>query len=493
VTTTTKRFKILGSIGSYSVATQVTQVISLIVGVLSRNLLGPLHIGIWSTLKLVLTYSSYTTLGTTSAAGREIPYFLGKKEHKKASDVKDSVLSFGVLVAFFTAVGVAGYALIQRESLTPLLFWGLLFVAPLLVLQRINNVMISLLRAHKLFSLAGKQMMISAVVNLVLVVTLSYYFKLYGFLTAMFLSFVFNIVYITVHHNFHFTLKLSHSLKGLISFGMPLMLIGIVGALLNSIDKILIIRMLGFQAMGVYSVAIMANEFLVRVPNSIGVILIPHFQEKYGERDRVEDVRRYVDYAIYGLFSMMPVLIGLTWIVTPSFVHAVMPQYVEGIGAVKCLILGTFFFAIGMPYADVLVTLKKHLFLFPVTFAAILVAYGLNMLAINGGHGIGGIALATSVTQLLYFLTIFALATYFLKYTPRDMLIMLAHIGVRFLLMLGVLISLDAFVSSPNIFIHIGLQIFIFMAILSPIMIAANQKFGIWNHLKLRFLHKPYN
>jgi O-antigen/teichoic acid export membrane protein len=487
MTTATKKREILGHIGTYSVATQITQVLSLIVAILSRNLLGPLQIGIWSTLKLVLTYSSYTTLGTTAASGREIPYFLGKKDEEAASHVKDSVLSFGLAASVVTAVGVIVYALLQKSILPPALYWGLLFTAALLILQRINNVMISLMRAYKLFTLASHQMVISAVVNLVLVTSLSYFFKLYGFLTAMLLSFIFNIAYIAFRHNFHFSFRLDKSLKGLIAFGFPLMLIGVVSALLNSIDKILIIRMLGFQAMGLYSLAIMANEFLARIPNSIGVILIPHFQEKYGERDSVEDVRRYVDHAIYGLLCIMPILIGITWIVTPAFVRQFMPDYVEGIRAVKFLILGTLFFSIAMPYGDFLVTLKKHLFLFPVTFASIVVAFLLNIAVIQAGYGIVGVALTTTLTQFLYFLMVFSIAARFLNYSFQDVWTTLSRIFLHFGLMTLALLALDQFVSSHDSFIHVGLQLLLFILLHVPIMIALNRKFGVLDHLKERF------
>ena len=151
--------------GWYATAFATTQFVTVLAAILTRRFLGPVQVGVWSLVQIVLSYAEYGTLGVASATPREIPFYVGKGDMPKAVRIKQATLDFTMLMSFFLAAGLAAYAFLSRPRIPGELFVGLLFAAALLILQQLNNVLIVLLRSFKKFELAGKQMFLSAVVN----------------------------------------------------------------------------------------------------------------------------------------------------------------------------------------------------------------------------------------------------------------------------------------------------------------------------------------
>lgn len=483
-----RKKEILHQISSYAFASQITQAISMMVGILTRNFLGPFQMGIWATLQIVLHYASYTALGTTVAISREIPYFIGRRDEESAECTKNVVSTFQILTSFLTAAGVVIYAFVFRGKHLEFLFWGLLSTAAMIVLQRINNLLVGLLRAYKKFGLASRQMVVSALANAVLVISLTYFYKLYGFLAAMILSFVFNIFYILRHERISFRYQLDARIKQCISFGVPLLVLGIMGAFLKSIDKIVIVKMLGFEAAGYYSIALMAMNFMENIPNTVGIIIIPHFEEKFGAVDKAEDLKGFVEKTASGLAHIMPITIGLAWIIAPLFTSLFLPKYIPGIRAAQWLIFGTFFSALSLPYANLVITLNKHLLLFPVSCAAFGFAIASNVLAVRWGWGITGVAFATALTQVLYFTALFLLSARFLyASTPgQKWKIFGIFFGEAFFL-LAFLFGLENILYPQSRWVSTLIQMGVFGVLCVPLIFSLERNFGVLSHVKERW------
>ncbi|MDD5085017.1 MAG: oligosaccharide flippase family protein [Candidatus Omnitrophica bacterium] len=485
-----KKKEILQDVGLYSFAVQVTQLVTTITAILMRNVLGPFQMGIWATLQIVLDYSKYTTLGTSNATTREIPYYLGKKDGRDmAVEIGNQVASFWAITALLTAMGVLVYAYLFRAKLPAVLCWGLVFISVIVILQRLNNLLINMLRAYKQFALNSYQTILSAIVNLALVAALGYKFKFYGVMWAMVLSFVFNSMFILLCYRFNFKFVLNKRLLDLIAYGFPLMFLEIGSSLLRSVDKIIIIKMLGFEAMGFYSVPVMATVFLTKIPDSMVTVMAPHFHGKFGERDNIKDLKGYVDQATFAYYSFMPLIIGISWIITPLFVALVLPEYTRSIFAVKCLILGTFFMALSNPYHMFIIVIKKYMSLFPIMAAIIGLAVGGVVLAITLGFGIGGVAAVMVFISFLNFLFYYVLAGKFL-YSFSESVHMLKHILLRFVFMLALLVCLDVFVRFGTPLLQTSIQLFIFLLANIPFLYMLNKKFEILRHMSPNFGNK---
>jgi len=481
-----KKKEILKQMSIYSSATVLAQVITVCTAILTRYFLGPLQMGVWSILQVVLNYSKYSTLGTTSAASREIPFNHGKGDAERAHEIKNNVFSFTLLTSLFVSVGIFLYAFLRRGQLSEEIFYGLLFLSGLVILQRLNNIFIAFLRAYKEFKLASSQMIFSSMVNAVLVAILTYQFKIYGFMAALCLSLIFNIAYISYFHTFNFVWKIDiKKIKPLVTYGFPLMILGFVHLIVLSIDRIMIAKMIGLEALGLYSIAIMMFNYIAHIPTSIGIVLVPNLNEAYGKRENRRDLAAYLLKSTKGLSVMLPILIGFGWFVMPHLIQFVLPKYVEGILAMKFLILGAFFLALSDPYEQFLITIKKHLTLLKYVVLVCLLAILLNFVAVSEGYGIAGVAIATASAIFFRFVTVFMISSRYL-FSVSEALKAFLLIFLKFTMMMFGLVILDRLFSNP------ALQYGLFVFLYAPAIFKLNREFGLFSLMKEKFLKKSY-
>ena len=470
--------KILGQMTSFSLAVQLTQLITMASGILSRNFLGPTQMGIWATLQLILSYSSYSSLGTSQAIARKVPYYIGKKEGQKAAEIKNLVFSYQTFLAVLTSIGLLAFAFLFKNKLSYALFWGILGAGMLLVLQRINGVQVSVLRAYKEFGIASRLMIWSAVMNLVFIMALAPFFHLYGFIVAMGLSFVFNIVYSARCFDFDFKFKITRQIREVLSFGFPLMVFGVADSFFRSIDKVIVVKMLGFQEMGYYSVAIMFSTFLSQIPNSLGIIMIPHVEEKYGQKESAADLSFYTKKSLEGLSSAMIIITGMAYLAVPSMVYLLMPKYAQGIQAAQYVVLGGYFTAISMPYSTIIVTLKKQIFLLPLIGLNLLMVAFLNVGMIKLGFGIGGVAIGMILSLFFYFLSFHILTNYFFMKAGAGQ-ISLTSSMLRFAYLAVLLTGLEHFFQSSLGAWGVVLRFVFFVIFILPYIFILNRDYHI--------------
>lgn len=407
----TKTKEVFHRAGWYASAFAATQFVTVVAAVLMRRFLGPVQVGVWALVQVILSYAEYLTLGVASAIPREIPFHLGKGEIDQAASMKQNSLNFTMLVTLIASLAMMAYAFWSKSHISPELFWGLLFASALMALQQLNNILIVFLRAYQKFDLAGRQMFFSAIVNALLVAVLSYRFRLFGFMTAMCLSFVFNILYIFYHEKFSFCFRIDfRQIRNLIVYGFPLMILALLGTLLQTLDRMVISKFLGLELLGIYSIAAMTNGFVFSFPNSVGVVLLSSISETFGQNKNRQELRHYLQEADSIFTTLMPVLIGMAWFVVPLAIQAVLPKFTEGITALKFLVLSSFFMAVAQAYGNFIIAIRKQAGLFPVAgitlISQVIVTY--FVLARNGG--IEGVAIAQTLAYGINFTLLFFLS-----------------------------------------------------------------------------------
>lgn len=399
------------SAGSYSLASALAQGVSLCAALLARRFLGPSQSGVWAVFQVVLGYSNYSTLGVTEAVTREIPFYLGKNDPVRCDAIKNQVFSFVLLTSILVAGGLVVYALSLRGGVSSEIFYGLLGTSALVLLNRFNNLLIALLRAYMYFDVASRQAVAASLINAVLMATLSYHFRIYGFMWAMGLSFVFNILFILGHRKFTFRICFdANRIKELILFGAPLMSIGFINTIFLSADKIMIGRYLGLAELGLYGLAFMGAQYLGTFPNSVAIVLVSHLHKRFASRQTAESLKDHLQGAVLLFSSMMPCLIALAFFLMPYIIISYLPSFQSCIPAARTLLLCSFFSAIQQPYSDFSVAVRDNRQLLVLYAVFCPVVFALDWLAIRGGFGIAGVAIATFAAVYMRFVAGFVLA-----------------------------------------------------------------------------------
>ncbi|HNX68444.1 MAG TPA: oligosaccharide flippase family protein [Candidatus Omnitrophota bacterium] len=475
--------KVIHQAGWYAAAYTATQFVTMTAAVLTRRFLGPVQVGVWALVQILLSYASYSTLGLANALPREIPFRLGKGETETAARIKQTAFEFVMLMAFLLALGISLYAFINRARISHELFWGLLFASALVILQQLNNCMITLLRCFMNFGLASKQMFLSAIMNALLIAFLSYRFCLYGFMWAMCLSFIFNVGYIFYHEKvlfrFPIRIKLDLSLiRDLMGYGFPLMLLALGETFLYTFDRIVISRYRGLELLGIYSIATMVNGFIYSFPNSVGVVLLPKVAEKFGRTENRHDLKGYLEESNYIFCVLMPLLIGMAWFLLPPFIHWVLPKFANGIVAMKWLVLCSFFTAIAQAYSNFIVVIRKQMFLFPATFLTMALSAGANLWAVHTAGGITSVAQIQILVFAFNFTLLFFLSNFFLGFSAAAVRQYLM-VFVKFLWLLCLLFILSKYVRLSQPLGQGLLRTLILIVAYAPFLIQIEKKYNL--------------
>ena len=224
------------SIGSYA-----SQFLGVINSIALRRFLGPESMGVFVLLRVLLGYCGYASLGTTKAAFREIPFFRGKGNLEEAEAIKNQVFTFSIANSILPALGIMGYVLWKHAGMSSYVTWGLVAISLVVILQRLNDYYLTLLRAGKQFVLVSKATIITAAVDLLVTFTLVIKWQLYGLYAGLILSVLINLTFI--HWRARYCFKPTWDMKRmkrLLTLGIPLLLLAFSYEILRSIDKIII-------------------------------------------------------------------------------------------------------------------------------------------------------------------------------------------------------------------------------------------------------------
>lgn len=390
-----KRKEIFKDAGIYAFSSYIAQAFDIVNGVLLRRFLGPENMGIWAFLQVIQNYAKHAGLGVSTATSRDVPYFLGKGDKEKALLTQNLVFSFTVCTALSAALCIVGFAVLKRNQFSQPIYIGLFVIAALILLQRIYNLFVVVIRSHKSFEFAGLLNIASSIINLCLTIALTWKFKLWGFFAASILNYLILIGFILARTPHRFTFYWDwNMLKPLLTLGMVMVVSDILRSVLLSIDRLMIAKFLGFEALGYYSIALMSGNYLYALPNMLGIIFFPHLQEAFARRDSKHDLEKYLREPALIVAYLFPFLIAAVWIISQWIFPILLPQYINGIPALKFYILGSFFLALTHPYINFIITIKKHWDLIPLQLGFVAFGFAVTWFMIKIGLGLTGVAIA---------------------------------------------------------------------------------------------------
>lgn len=477
----------------YSLANYGAQGLGMINSILLRRFLGPVSMGVWSLMQVVLGYCGYASFGTTKAMGRDYPFLKAKGEVARADTLKDTVITFSMLMSIIPALALSGYLVIKWNSTNLFLRHGLLFIVGFLFLQRFYDVVVVLLRSDKKFNILSYVIFINASVTLIFTLTLVKWWNIYGLLIgttlALFLSIGF--IYWKNPYPYHFrwnAIELWAELK----LGVPLIASSLLFEILRSLDKWIIARNFGLHDLGLYSIATMAAGYATSAPMMFSHVWYPHLQEIYGRTEKVEEVGLFLIKPIRILSVLCPFLAGMGIFLVPLIVDVFMPKFTGGILAMKFYLLSTVFLMFAQLSSNFLTTVDKYLWTIPILILSVLGTLGVAVWMIALGYGLPGVAFAALIGFFLYGVCSYGLSLkQFLsnQETARELLRVVA-IPVILFFLIGLI---DKFTSNDSLAITALIKTFLFIVASLPFFYWLNQDTGFVGLLTKAFLPKKAN
>ncbi|MBF0494292.1 MAG: oligosaccharide flippase family protein [Candidatus Omnitrophica bacterium] len=475
--------KIITDTVKFSGGYGLSQVIGFFTAILQRRFLGPYYMGIWSMLKVVQSYFDYLCLGVDSAAAYKIPFYRGKGDQGSSEETLDVVFGFILLVSVLSSLCLIAAAFIFRNSYPIEITVGLIVLAIYIILARIYGVYLIAIRAYKNISVLTRSVLFDAVFNLILVAIFVGRYQIYGLFAVISVMAVANTLFIHFQTGYNIRFKIRYErVKELVAYGLPLFLYSFMGCTLRSIDRIMVANMMGMTYVGFYSLANMTTNYVQGISNSFGIVTIPHMQDCYGEKENVDNIKKFVTASAEIITYLLVPLLGLIYLASPLLIKTLLPKYVPGIAVMQILLLDSLFSSACVQSQQFIVTIGKQIKLLPVFILTLVLNIVLNYAAIRTGYGIAGVALSTSISSFFYFavVTIYAMR-YFASvgYIARFFgVLMMPVICIIFVLFL-----LGKFLIISDQWYKFFVDSLIMMLVSLPFIWTINKKYGLIEHI----------
>ncbi|MBS3055958.1 MAG: oligosaccharide flippase family protein [Candidatus Aenigmarchaeota archaeon] len=466
--------RMIKDVTGYSISSILTQLLSIIRGIVVARFLGPALYGIFNLLRILLGYSQYSQLGMLPAMSKEIPYRKGRGE--PIENIKNIVFTITLIISLIIGLGVIVFSFLFSSMFPESLISGLRIVSVLILLQQIYFFYSNYLRAVKEFIFISIIEILMTVINFALTILfLIYGFSLNGILVALMISYVVVIIYII--RKMKIPLKLYfEKIQAfvLLRNGLPLLLIGIGNICLDSIDKLMIAGFYGTNELGLYSISAMIIAFMLSFSSSAGSVMFPSMMEQYGKRRNEEDLKNYLMKPLVIISCATAILIGIVFIAIPMAVQVFLPKYILGVDAIRIVIFSTFFIAITSILGNYMIAVNKERIVIAIQFISIGLTITLNYITIMLGYGLTGIAMATVATFAFYSTCILFIS---LRKQP-DMIKIISKLYFPLVYVIGLVVIMEKLINPGNLIWTIS-ELGIFAILCLPLIIYINRETSV--------------
>lgn len=334
-------------------------VLKLVSGILVARLLGVTNMGIASACSLVMVYAPLLQMGAADGAGLTIYPQLGNDPDWQAINTTyNTAFSFVMLMLLFALIVTVSVLSIQSLSS---IMWGGIganFVAAFL--YQYCNFTEGYARFKYAFKRISLVRALNYGVNFLLAIALTYYYGLPGFFIALLLGWViFSVVVrFVIKAPLAWAFNLTQ-LKEMLCLGSPLILIGSLLTLMQTVDTWFILVFLGKHDLGLYAVAIIVVNFILLALLKTASLLLQYTREFYGRcKDTALISKAYMQFALL-FMSINFALIGLAKVALFILFNLFLVQYKAAYLILDPILLSTFFLGLFHIIATCFVVIDK--------------------------------------------------------------------------------------------------------------------------------------
>jgi O-antigen/teichoic acid export membrane protein len=256
-----------------------------------------------------------------------------------------------------------------------------------------------------------------------------------------------------VRHRRIFQLKLAlnwQRLKALLSFGVPLAVWNVGYTLIPRLDSLAIGSDLGTTALGLYYLGPQIALTLASIPNALSVVSYPALMERYG-REGIASLEAHVkDYMRSMSLIAAPAMTGLGIFALPVLVNNFLPDFEEGLPAMKVAIFSIIFSQPALLFLQIMLAEKLVRRLITITAVAIAIEGGMLAAGIAGGLTIEWAAWSAIAGQATFTLLALIVVIRQLRLPRPVVLGFWGRLPLAWAAFLGIGVGVDALIDDPT-------------------------------------------
>lgn len=404
-----ERGKIVSQSVFYSFALYLRMFFRLLSGFVVARILGPELYGLRNAFSLALEYDLYGNLGTFDALSREVPIAHGTNDHLRAQQIEQTVFGANIIYSGIAAVLLLGAALYLRIMNYQAVYVDfVLFLGLLLITNKLKYFYEAKLPVDKEVLLLSQAEMFHGFASAMLCVLFVLWWGFRGLLLGLLCADLCCLWFIIGSTKNVPKINVSMPLLWeLIKIGFPMMIVLLLLMMLSSIDRVIILAMISQEALGYYAIAAVATGIIVSIPTAINDVIAPRLMEQFGKTRDVTDIRKFLIDPTVVTAYIVPLILAALFFGIHLPVKYFLTQYTNSIVVVQILSVGLFFFAISRMAIAFCYALNKQLTIIAILLPPVVLNIALNIILINAGFGITGVAVGTSISYCVFTTSMF--------------------------------------------------------------------------------------
>jgi O-antigen/teichoic acid export membrane protein len=442
---------------------------------------------------IVLRYGLYAHLGLEIGLMYRLPYYIGQKNVTRAKQVEDTTFVGWTILTFLFAAGTLIYYFFFSNPSRLLLFGAVIISFMLFTEQQSAFLNRWHTNAQKDFKSYGIISILKGLFSFIIIIPLTYFFQVKGLMLGNLIVSGLTALLWWIRTPFRPHWQIStNTLKELFYIGFPYLISVIGGVLIETVDRILILNLLGAINLGYYAITSMGGNSLYGLLTQTGTVMLPHMVEETGQHERNYFVfeKYLIKPTIYFAYLAVFMVMFLAFVI-PALVEVWLPKYIPGISAFYMFVPGFFFLSIIISANNILsiifVAQKRQIWIIIIQFCAVFIEVFFAILLVRLGWGISGVALASTISYMGYGFTILSLSSYFVIQNRRTTLQFMVEIFIPFIY--GLLLVLGFMKIGNFIFQNLPLLRAICLSVLSvvfffPLIFRINKKYSLFADLQ---------
>ena len=365
-----------------------------------RLAVSPALMGIWATVRIVLEYGGYSSLGVNRAAALKIAIASGRDDKEAKRHTGNVAITIEVLSGLVVVLGLVSAGAFQAwrgEINWAVSYW---LAAVIAVVGRYHAFSLTVLRSEKQFSAIARARVVGATVDLVCLAGGAWCFGYFGLIAGAVVAQVINACYVQKVGNLHFVPAKDLSLcKELLSNGWAMAAAALALVMLRSVDSLVIVNSLpnGAEQLGWYSAAMLLGRWAFEQSTLISNVVYPRLAETMGRTSDPEGVLRLGLRTADVLGLVMVPCAALLLVIGMPLLKWLLPDYRPGFEAAGGLVAASALLGISVPLRYALFAVGSAVATFLVTaFATVISLCGAIWMLRTGG-GLAHVAWSSAV------------------------------------------------------------------------------------------------
>lgn len=310
---------------------------TMLVGFIIAKYISPQDLGLWTTITLALTYSSFLQGGIINGLNLELPYAFGSGDDEKGKKLAGITQTF-TLVSSIIILLIGLSCLLFYPTNDDKIRYGILGITFVIILTYYQSYLLSTFRSNNSFLKLSYIQLSEAIFN-VFTLVFVLYFAYYGMI----------IKSVTVLGFFVFLLHINRPIKALfywdkkmfislLKVGFPIFALVVLDSFATTIDKVWLLKYTDLTQVGLYSFGLYALNTFILFSSSIASYIYPKLTFEYAKNNDKIILWKYVKKITILLLAIQTPILILCFFLVPSLVVKFFPNYAGSLTVIQILL-----------------------------------------------------------------------------------------------------------------------------------------------------------